>query len=112
MLFIKQEREGEKFTVTLGGRLDFNGSSQLEYDLKRALKGINTLVFDLRDLEYISSSGLRVLLSAYKQMSGRGSMRLINVGEPVIRTIEIKGLDEIFAVSGHDRESQAVSGDR
>jgi anti-sigma B factor antagonist len=96
MLTINRTGDGELLTVALGGRLDAAGAAQLEAELSRALKNTKTLVFDLQDLRYISTGGLRVLLSAQKRMNRQGRMRLTNVGETVMRTIEVKGFEEIF----------------
>ena len=101
MLTINKTPDGDRLTIALDGRLDANAAPELEETLKVALKNVKTLVFDLRDLRYISSGGLRVLLSAQKQMNRQGRMRLVNVGEDVMRAIRTKGLDEIFLFADH-----------
>ena len=100
MLTINHETDGETTTFSLAGRFDFADAPQLEAELKPVYRRTKTLIFDLEGLESISSSGLRVLLSAQKQMNRRGRMRLINVGEAVLQTMEIKGFTEIFNISG------------
>ncbi len=103
MLTIKKTAEGEKVTLFLEGRLDVSSAPQLEDELKRSLERsqvrISELIFDLQGLGYVSSAGLRVLLLAQRRMNRQGRMRLINVGEAVMETLEITGFTDIFFVS-------------
>ncbi|EID84239.1 Anti-anti-sigma regulatory factor (antagonist of anti-sigma factor) [Treponema sp. JC4] len=64
---ITKNLEGEKLTIALEGRLDTVTSPDLESELKTALEGAKELIMDFTKLEYISSAGLRVLLSAHKK---------------------------------------------
>ena len=64
---INKQQDGNKLTIALKGRLDTTTSPQLEGELGPALNGISDLSFDFTDLEYISSAGLRVLLSARRR---------------------------------------------
>ena len=98
MLTINKTVEGKKVTFALAGRLDNTGAPQLESELKRALERTTELVFDLRELEYVSSAGLRVLLLAQKQMNLQGRMRLENVPESVFEILEITGFTDIFFI--------------
>ena len=66
---ITKTQEGSKLTVAVEGRLDTNTAPRLEGELRTAVEGITELVFDLSALEYVSSAGLRVLLSAQKVMN-------------------------------------------
>ena len=103
MLTIQKAADGENMTVSLTGRLDANSASRLEEELQRPIKKAKLLVFDLQGLQYISTGGLRVLLSAQKQMNSQGRMRLINAGEAVMRTMEVKGFEDVFRFSdGYD----------
>ena len=99
MLTIHKETDGENVTFSLEGHFDAGSVPQLEEELKGALKRARTLVFDLQGLESITTTGLRVLLSAQKQMNGQGRMRLINVGEAVMQKMELKGLADVFTIS-------------
>ena len=85
-------------TIALEGRLDTPTAPQLEAELKSCLSGVEELVMDMEKLEYISSAGLRVLLSAQKQMSRQGSMKLTNVGESILEIFEVTGFSEILTV--------------
>ena len=71
---ITKNQDGEKLLIALEGRLDTTTAPNLEAELKTALNGITSLTFDLKGLEYISSAGLRVLLSAQKTMNKQYSM--------------------------------------
>ena len=69
MLNINKEQSGESLKVVLEGRLDTMTAPVLESELKQSLDNVKDLVFDFEKLEYISSAGLRVLLSAQKVMN-------------------------------------------
>ena len=85
-------------TICLKGRLDTTTAPQLEAELKTALNGINELVFDLKDLVYISSAGLRVLLAAQKVMNSQGNMKIINVIAEIMEVFEITGFTDILTI--------------
>lgn len=90
--------EGEKLVLTVEGRLDTNTSPELEAVLKESYEGITELVFDCDKLEYVSSAGLRVLLSAQKEMNRRGSMKLKNVSEEIMEIFEITGFNDFLTI--------------
>ena len=98
MLKIAKNVDGEKLTVALEGRLDTTTAPQLNDELKSALDGITELVIDAETLEYISSAGLRVLLSAQKSMAKKGSMVVKNVSEEVQEILEVTGFIDILTV--------------
>ena len=95
---IIKNREEEKLTIGLEGRLDTNTAPQLEGELRSAINGVTDLVFDLKELEYISSAGLRVLLSAQKVMNRQGSMVLRNVKPEVKEIFEVTGFIDILTL--------------
>lgn len=95
---IKKRSEGTKLTIVLEGRLDTTTAPQLEEELKSSLDGVSELVFDLEKLEYISSAGLRVLLSAQKTMNNQGSMVVTNVDEAVMEVFEVTGFSDILTI--------------
>ena len=70
----------------------------LEAELKHSIVGADTLIFDLKDLEYISSAGLRVLLSAQKVMNKQGKMVVRNVNEDVMEVFDITGFIDILTI--------------
>ncbi len=98
MLNIAKQIDGTKATVTLEGRLDTTTAPQLESELKSFMDSTKELVFDFEKLEYISSAGLRVLLSAQKAMSRQGSMKLIHVSEEVNEIFEVTGFSDILTI--------------
>ncbi len=95
---IKKTTEGSKLTIALEGRLDTSTSPTLSKELDTCLDGVQTLVFDLTDLEYISSSGLRVFLSAQKAMNKKGSMIVKNASEMVMEIFDITGFVDILTI--------------
>ena len=95
---ISQNKEGSKLTVTLEGRLDTTTAPELESELKTALDGITELVFEIKDLAYISSAGLRVLLSAQKVMNKQGSMVIRGASEEVMEIFDVTGFVDILTI--------------
>ena len=91
---IKKTVEGSKLTLAPVGRVDTLTAPELEGAL--ALDGVTELVFDLVELEYISSAGLRVLLSAQKTMNKQGSMTVLNPKPAVKEVFDITGFSDIF----------------
>ncbi len=98
MLNIKKTLEDKKLTVALEGRLDTTTSPELEKSLKENLPDLTELVIDLSGLEYISSAGLRVLLSAQKVMMKQGSMKVTHVSETVMEIFEVTGFVDILTI--------------
>ena len=95
---MKQTKEGKNLLIALEGRLDTLTAPELEKELNSALEGIEKLTLDFADLEYISSAGLRVLLSAQKTMNNQGRMVIRNANETVREVFEVTGFDEILTV--------------
>lgn len=95
---IDKINEGTTLTIKLGGRLDTVTAPQLEAELKKGIGGIETLIFDFADLEYLSSAGLRVLLSAQKVMNKQGAMKIKNVNETIMDIFEVTGFSEILTI--------------
>ena len=98
MLTINKTAEGEKVTFSLEGNLDIDTAPQLEAELKRALDRTTELVFDFQGLKYISSAGLRVLLSAQKTMNKQGEMKLLHVNETIMEIFEVTGFSDILTI--------------
>ncbi|MCR5791292.1 MAG: STAS domain-containing protein [Lachnospiraceae bacterium] len=95
---ISKKNENGKLTVELEGRLDTTTAPQLEEDLKVSLDGVTELVLDLKELAYISSAGLRVLLSAQKVMNKQGSMKVVNANEEIREIFDVTGFIDILNV--------------
>ena len=95
---INKNLEGSKLTVALEGRLDTTTSPQLETELRNSVNGITELVFDFAGLDYISSAGLRVLLSAQKVMNKQGEMVITNVKPEIIEIFDVTGFVDILNI--------------
>jgi len=95
---IEKTQNEKKLVVALSGRLDTMTAPQLEDELKKSLDDISELVIDLGALEYISSAGLRVLLSAYKTMRSKGSMKITNANEIVQEVFEVTGFSDFLPI--------------
>ena len=98
MLNINKKLEDKTLTVALEGRLDTTTAPQLEAELKSTLPEVTSLVMDFEKLEYISSAGLRVLLSAQKTMNKQGEMKLIHVNDVINEIFEVTGFSDILNI--------------
>ncbi len=95
---ISKKRDGVSLVVALTGRLDTKTSPDLETDLSESLDGVEQLVLDFAGIDYISSAGLRVVLSAQKRMNKQGSMVLRGVSETVMEVFELTGFSDILTI--------------
>ena len=95
---IEKKSNGTELTITVAGRLDTTTAPELEAELKQSIAGIEKLVLDFTALEYLSSAGLRVLLSAQKAMNKQGEMIIKNVNETVNEIFEVTGFIDILTV--------------
>lgn len=95
---IIKDKNGEKLSITLEGRLDTTTAPQLEAELKREISGVESLTFDFEKLEYLSSAGLRVILSAQKVMNRQGEMKIKNVNETIMEIFEVTGFSDILTI--------------
>ena len=97
-MMIEIKKNVENTTVEIVGRLDTTTAPSLEKTLKEDMGETKNLILDLKALEYISSAGLRVLLSAQKKMNQIGSMKVINVCDSVMEVFEITGFADILTI--------------
>lgn len=95
---ISKTQEQSTLTIALEGRLDTTTAPQLEAELKLSVQNNTELIFDFAKLEYISSAGLRVLLSAQKVMNKQGKMVIRNVNETIMEVFEVTGFVDILTV--------------
>lgn len=95
---ISKKLDGTTLTVALDGRLDTTTAPDLEQEMKTSLEGVKTLIFDFEKLEYISSAGLRVLLSTQKVMNKQGEMKVTKVNETVSEVFEVTGFSDILTI--------------
>lgn len=98
MLNINKEKNGTELTFALEGRLDTITAPQFESEIKEEIEGTTALVIDCEKLEYISSAGLRVLLSAQKLMNSKGTMVVRKVSEEVMEIFEVTGFSDILTI--------------
>lgn len=90
--------EGGMLTVALSGRLDTTTAPELEKEISSSLAGVNALVLDFSDLDYVSSAGLRVILKAQKAMNAKGGMKLKNVNKDIMEVFDITGFVDILTI--------------
>ncbi len=83
-------------TIALKGRLDTTTAPMLEKELKESTEGITSLLMDFKELEYVSSAGLRVILGAQKQMNKQGKMEIANANSDIMEVFEITGFVDIL----------------
>ena len=87
-----------ELTVSIEGRIDTTTAPQLDDDLKQSIEGVKLLILDFKSVNYISSAGLRVLLSLHKIMLVQGAMKLVNVNKDVMDIFEVTGFSDILTI--------------
>jgi anti-sigma B factor antagonist len=95
---IDKQINGSELTLSLTGRLDTTTAPELESVIKENIAGVTNLVMDFAGLEYLSSAGLRVILSAQKTMNKQGEMVIRNVNETINEVFEITGFIDILTI--------------
>lgn len=95
---IEKKVNGTTMDIALEGRLDTTTAPQLDAALKESLDGITELNIDFEGLEYLSSAGLRVLLSAQKVMNRQGKMTISHVNETIMEVFEVTGFIDILTI--------------
>lgn len=95
---IKKESRGSVLSLAVTGRVDTTTAPRLEAELRTSISGVSELYLDFAGVEYISSAGLRVLLSAQKVMNKQGRMVIKNVNETISEIFEVTGFCDILTV--------------
>ena len=95
---IIKKLDGDKFELKVEGRLDTTTAPELEEVIVAGIEGVKELVFDFETLDYISSAGLRVLLSAQKIMNKQGDMKVIGVNDTIMEIFEVTGFSDILTI--------------
>ncbi len=95
---IKKTLTNDSLVVALEGRLDTSSSPELEDVLDSSLDGVKELVFDLEQLDYLSSAGLRVLLTAQKRMGRQGMMKLRHLNATVREVLDVTGFSDFLTI--------------
>jgi anti-sigma B factor antagonist len=95
---IEVKKNAEEFIIEIEGRLDTTTAPTLEKTINDNVYGKTNLILDLKELSYISSAGLRVLLSTQKKMKQIGSLRIRNVCEEIMGVLEMTGFADILSI--------------
>ena len=95
---IEMKRNAQEMTIEVEGRLDTITAPTLEKEINENIQDVEMLILDFSGLEYISSAGLRVLLSTQKKMQKRGAMKVINVGAEIMDVFEMTGFADILTI--------------
>ena len=95
---IEIKKSAEQTVVEIAGRLDTITAPVLDKTINEGIGDTKNLVLDIKGLEYISSAGLRVLLSAQKKMQKVGSMKVTGVCEEVMEVFEMTGFADILVI--------------
>ena len=95
---INKKLDGNTLYAAFEGRLDTNTTPEAEKEMKDSLDNVTELILDFQNLDYISSAGLRLLLSLQKKMNAVGSMRIRNVNDIVREIFEVTGFSDILTV--------------
>ena len=95
---IKKTQNGTELVYELSGRLDTVTSPLLEAEIKENIGGITKLDFDIAELDYISSAGLRILLFAQKTMNKQGEMTVRNANAEIMDIFEVTGFIDILNI--------------
>lgn len=95
---IDKNIQNENATLAVSGRLDTTTAPELEAVLDEVLPKAKELIFNLENLEYISSAGLRVILKAQKVMNTQGSMKLTGVNDSIMEVFDITGFLDILTI--------------
>ncbi|MBQ8164464.1 MAG: STAS domain-containing protein [Clostridia bacterium] len=95
---IKMAQQGKELVIELAGRLDTTTAPELEAVVKSEFEGKDSVIFDFAALDYISSAGLRVLLSAQKIMNRQGPMVIRNVNDTINEVFDVTGFSDILTI--------------
>ena len=97
-MMITKTANGTELIIAIEGRVDTRTVPHLEKEIKESISGVTKLVFDFTEVKYISSAGLRVLLSVHKTMNKQGEMTIIGCKEEIIEIFEITGFIDILNI--------------
>ena len=97
-MIIEKSLNGTELNVKVIGRLDTTTAHQLEAEFKGNINGVEKLVLDFAELEYLSSAGLRVILAAQKVMNKQGEMIIKNVNDTINEIFEVTGFIDILTI--------------
>lgn len=108
-LEIKTERDDNKLTVTLNGKLDAVTAIELDKVMSKELDGVKHLTIDLKNLSYMASAGLRILLKTQKRMNNQGYMLVKNIQRDVRTVMDMTGFSTLLTLEEEERKPFSVS---
>ena len=97
-MVINKKTDGTSIVFSVAGRLNTNTAVELETEVKSSIENMTDVTFDLKELEYISSAGLRVLLSVQKIMNKKGKMTIINCNDDIMDIFDVTGFIDILTI--------------
>lgn len=92
---VEKKQNGEEVTLLVSGRVDTTNAKEFESEVTVKMEGAKSLILDFAELEYISSAGLRVVLSIIKQMKNQGTLAIKNANEMVKEIFEVTGFSDL-----------------
>ena len=95
---ILKTKNADSLYIEVSGRLDSVTAPEFEASVKPDLDGVKDLALDFKSLDYISSAGLRVLLMMQKHINGHGTMKIMNVSEPIKEVFDMTGFTDILSI--------------
>ena len=106
---IEPNRDGGKLLVKLDGKLDAVTALELDKFMAKSLDGVTELTIDLKNLHYIASAGLRILLKTQKRMQLQGQMLVVNIQRDVRTIMEMTGFATLLTLEEEERKPFSVS---
>lgn len=107
-MVIKTERDGDKLNVALIGRLDAVTAIEFDKFMSKEIDGVKNLVIDLKELDYIASAGLRILLKTQKKMNNQGYMLVKNIQSEVRTVMDMTGFSNLLSLEEIDDKPFSV----
>ena len=106
---IKKVSDGSALTIYINGRLDAVTALELDKKLQATLGNVTDLTVDLKELEYVSSAGLRILLKTQKRMDRQGSMKIRNIRDNVRVVLDMTGFSDFLTIEDNKKAKFSVS---
>lgn len=95
---INKKKDGNKLVYELDGELDLVSSPILQKDIDESIEDVTELIFDFKNVKYISSTGIRVLLASQKIMNKQGTLKVLNVNDTIMDLFKVTGFDNILDI--------------
>ncbi len=95
---VEKKQNGEEVTLLVSGRVDTTNANEFESEVTVKMEGAKSLILDFAELEYISSAGLRVVLSIIKRMKNQGTLAINNANEMIKEIFEVTGFSDLVDI--------------